>query len=250
MSEVSVEKAMEFVRSHPAAASVNIKEISAFWKVISTVNGHHIYIKKGGRLGQIDTNLPIKGEPGTRPLNSSNGSITCHIEPDLEHLGRFLGMLADGSLGKHKKNTPRPFRTPAAPRPPRAQSPVVERPVPLQEVMAPDEPHAPIIPGPLKDRIRKIRESAARAKARRLAEEQAEQAERSDSGPDEVESEVVGPEDAEGAARARQVHRQAEELRSLQMEEGVEVGGSDAPSSAIIPDLLDEPSDDGEEMDI
>lgn len=130
-SNVTLDEARMLVDRIAQEHGLLVGSTKAFLKVEGPTNKHRIYIQLTKKLGRIDTTLPLPaGEPGTRGLESPNGSVTCHIEPDLAHLERFLLMLADGSVGSLVTNKPRPFAPSKAP---------ARRPTPIAAPVAPEE---------------------------------------------------------------------------------------------------------------
>lgn len=179
MSEVSLERALEFVRSHPASVHFAVAELAGNFKVRSSVNNHCVYLHKSrgadltGPLRKVDTTLPVLGQPGTRQ-SPPNGSISALLDPTLEALDRFLPMLGDAALAGTRRKPPRPFQVRAvpatAPRP-RSQTvrPAVE-PVPVSPLHMGGE-HASIRPGtPLTERLVAIWDGARRAKRRSISD--------------------------------------------------------------------------------
>lgn len=178
MGDVSLERALEFVRSHPASVHYAVTELAGNFKVRSSVNNHCVYLHKSrgadltGPLRKVDTTLPVLGQPGTRQ-SPPNGSIAALLDPTLEALDRFLPMMGDASLAGTRKKAPRPFQVRAVPPPaarPRSQTvrPTVE-PVPVGMLSSGE--HAPIRPGaPLAERLVAIWDGARRAKRRSVSD--------------------------------------------------------------------------------
>ena len=120
--KVSVDEAMILVRKVADEVGLTVDQTSGFWKIAGP-NRHLIYIQKSKKLGTINTTLPLPpGEPGTRGLQKPNGSVTCHIEPELVHLERFLRMLSDGAVDKFEVRHPKPFAATKAPEPRRPKA--------------------------------------------------------------------------------------------------------------------------------
>lgn len=63
----------------------------------SAVNGHKVYVPKSvGRMGMVETTLPIQHLNGARPLPKVNGKIMCRHLPDATLLvGNTADLMAD-----------------------------------------------------------------------------------------------------------------------------------------------------------
>lgn len=154
----------EIVAKHPDV--LFLEDTSGWHKLCSRANGHRIVIQKGAKgLKRIDTTLPVKGQDGTEALKADNGKITCHIKPDA--LDKFVDVLIDPSV---EKLDSKPVKM-GQPRPVRAKAPTAEAVAPATSAEKAE----------LQKRLDSIREAAKQARARRLAEEQA------DKGDDEEE---------------------------------------------------------------
>ena len=170
--KITVDEAMLLVRKIADEVGLTVDQTSGFWKIVGP-NSHLIYIQKSKKLGTINTTLPLPaGEPGTKGLQKPNGSITCHIEPELVHLERFLRMLADKEVGKFEVRHPKPFAATKAPEPRRPKAVVPA--VPMSEIRAELEKH--VTPEgrrslDLQARIDMIHEGVRRARYRRYQEE-------------------------------------------------------------------------------
>ncbi len=198
-------------------------ETSGFFK-ISGSSKHLIYIQKSRKLGLINTTLPLPvGEPGTRGLKKPNGSIVCHVEPDLMHLERFLRMLADAGTVKHEQNKPRPF-APSKP-PVRRPNPVVD-PVPMSTVLAvtiepmefvdPDDPRPPA----LQVRLARIHIAARKSRVDRWVDEGFDR-----ETAEKIADKILEPEDArEHLVAQRASEGRSETVSGIVAETGLELG--------------------------
>lgn len=100
-------------------------------KVEGPGNKHRMYIQKGRFLGRVDTTVDLGPDDAAYvQLAAPNGSVKCHVKPDLEQLERCLRMLGDASLGTQVPNKPRPFAATKAPSPRRPKA--VATPVPAE----------------------------------------------------------------------------------------------------------------------
>lgn len=171
-SDVTAEMARALVDRIAQEKGLLVNETSGFLKVQGPTNKHRIYIQKSKMLKRIDCTLPVGtfdasgvGDPGTLPLSAPNGSITCHIVPELAHLERFLLMLADGNMGTQVPNKPRPFaanKVPARRQPRAVAPPVNEFDVGPTEYIAAG--------GTLDERLSRIASGARKARIRNLME--------------------------------------------------------------------------------
>lgn len=182
-----------------------------YLKVEGPSNKHRIYVMESKFLGRIDTTLDVLGQPGTTQLNQPNGSIRCHIEPNLEHLETFLRMLGDSSLGKQVPNKHRPFG--AVKQPSRTPRPTAQ-PVQVEDV----QPVEYIAEGgTLAERIEMIKAGVRRAKIRLLVEEKGMTREEAEAHLDRR------VEDGDRAAEELAQARQEAEVKDIIRETGVEV---------------------------
>lgn len=121
-SNVPYEDAKSLIDRVCAEVGNRTVQLAQFLKIENPTTKQRIVVKYGKTLGQIDTTLPVSGQPGTYGLSKPNGSITCHIEPSLDALERFIRMLADPATAHQVTNRPKPFafvkgpapRTPAS----------------------------------------------------------------------------------------------------------------------------------------
>lgn len=165
-SDVTQEQARAVIDRVAQEVGLLVAETSGFVKVQGPTNKHRIYVQRSRTLNRVDTTLPIPADdPCYKGLAAPNGSISCHIQPDLEQLERALRMLADPAFGTQVPNKPRPFaatKAPAARRPKPVEAPLTEADL------------GPISEGPsakdLKDRISKIRAASKAARVRRYME--------------------------------------------------------------------------------
>lgn len=134
-------------------------------KIQGPANKHRLYVQKGQFLGRIDFTVPLEpNDPAYIQLAAPNGSVRCHVTPDLEQLERCLRMLGDDSLGTQVPNKPRPFApTKSSGRRPKA----VEMAIPAEALA-----ELPVDPAraKLEDRIRVIHEQARAARIRMVLE--------------------------------------------------------------------------------
>jgi len=131
-----------------------------FGPKVSGPSGHKIHVQKGRFLGRIDTTLPLQpDDPDYVQLSAPNGSIRCHVRPDLSALERCLRMLADPGTETHAPaRPPGPY---SRPKPPPARRPrAITEPVVLKEPEVDPERRL------LEDRVAAIR---AQARAARIA---------------------------------------------------------------------------------
>lgn len=100
-------------------------------KIEGPTNKHRMYIQKGRFLGRIDTTVDLgPDDPAYVQLTAPNGSVKCHVKPDLGELERCLRMLGDSSMGTQVPNKPRPFAATKAP--PVRRPKAVATPVPAE----------------------------------------------------------------------------------------------------------------------
>jgi hypothetical protein len=165
-SDVTQEQARAVIDRVAQEVGLLVAETSGFVKVQGPTNKHRIYVQRSRTLNRIDTTLPIPADDlAYKGLAAPNGSISCHVQPDLEQLERALRMLADPAFSTQVPNKPRPFAA--------TKAPAARRPKPVEEPMAEsDLEPASDMPSvkDLKDRIAKIRASAKAAKVRRYVE--------------------------------------------------------------------------------
>lgn len=134
---------------------------SNFLKVQGPTNKHRIYIQKSRNLGRIDFTIDLpQDDPAWKQLGSPNGSVKCHIIPDLVQLERCLRMLGDSALGVQVPNKPRPF---AASKQQTRRPKAVATPVPTEALIPVEEETGP--KREFKDRVAAIR---TRARASRI----------------------------------------------------------------------------------
>lgn len=162
-SDVTQEQARGVIDKVAQELGLLVGETSGFIKVQGPSNKHRVYVQRSQTLNRIDTTLPIPDDdPAHKPLSAPNGSISCHVQPNLEQLERALRMLADTTMATQVPNKPRPFAATKAP-PARKPKPVAE-PV-ADSDLAPEPPG-----GSLKSRLALIHQQARSARIRRFVE--------------------------------------------------------------------------------
>ncbi len=162
-SDTTQEQARAVIDRVAQEIGLLVSNTSGFVKILSPSNKHRIYVQLSRTLNRIDTTLPIPtDDPAHKPLSAPNGSVTCHITPDLEQLERALRMMIDPALSTQVPNKPRPFAA--------SKAPAARKPKPLSEPMS--ETALEPVPegGSLKDRLAAIRDSSRRAKVRKFVE--------------------------------------------------------------------------------
>lgn len=227
MGDILTEDAMLLVNRLAPELGLLVTDTAGFHKVVSSSTKHYIYIQKSRKLGVINTSLPLpKDEPGTKPLTKDNGSVTCHIVPELEHLERFLRMLSAPETPPFKAVKNRPFAVtkPPAPRQPKP----VAAPVPLSAIPAaapggfepdPEDPR----PAHLQARILLIKQQSRAARVRRWMEE----------GFDQRTAEMIAggllePDDAREHLKAqRNAEGRSDTLEGVALEAGIEIPTED-----------------------
>lgn len=201
-SDIPFNQARVLIDRICAELGFHTSEKSAFLKIECPSTRHRMYVSMSKTLGHIDTTLPVKGEPGTYPLSKHNGSITCHIEPDLESLERYMRMLADGSMGKQTINRPRPMaivRGPAA----RAPKPVTA----AQPAAGGDRRHPDLVA-----KLEALKERQRKAKERRRLEEQGIDPDLADRAADVIGQSGIDEDDLIDAARNSRDQELSEDL--------------------------------------
>lgn len=127
-SDITIEQAEGVIAKVSAELGLLRSETSGFLKVQGPGNKHRVYVQKSRSLGRIDTTIPLAADdPAFKDAVADNGSISCHVVPDLEQLERVLRMLADSALATQTPNKPRPFAVNKAPtaRRPKAVAPPI-----------------------------------------------------------------------------------------------------------------------------
>lgn len=162
-SDVTQEQARAVIDRVAQEIGLLVVETSGFVKVQGPTNKHRVYVQRSRTLNRIDTTLPIPADDAAyKGLAAPNGSISCHIQPDLVQLERALRMLADPAFGTQVPNKPRPFAA--------TKAPAARRPKPTDEPVA----EAAIAPvpegGDLKDRLAVLHDRAREARIRRFEE--------------------------------------------------------------------------------
>lgn len=161
-SDIKMESALAVMDRVAQELGLIVGDTSFGKKVQGPTNKHRIYIQKGQYLGRVDTTLPLEpDDPAYVQLSAPNGSVKCHVLPDLEQLERCLRMLGDGGLGVQVPNKARPFTAPKAPasRTPKA----IAVPVPAEALVEAPVDRARM---ELQERIDIIRQRARAARIR------------------------------------------------------------------------------------
>lgn len=162
-TDVTLEQVQAVIDRVAQELGLLVNPTSGFIKIQGPSNKHRVYVQKSRTLNRIDSTLPIPADdPAYKPLAAPNGSIVCHVTPDLEQLERALRMLGDSTLGTQTPNKPRPFaanKAPAARKPKPTAEPVEVKIAPVPQG------------GSLKERLEKIRESARKARVQRVLQD-------------------------------------------------------------------------------
>lgn len=160
-TDVTLEQARVVIDRVAQAKGLLVNETSGFVKVQGPGNKHRVYVQRSKTLNRIDTTLQIPvDDPAYRPLTALNGSIHCHVTPDLEQLERVLDMLADPAQSTQVPNKPRPFAATKAPAP-RKPKPTAE---PVEETKLVAVPAG----GSLEERLAVIKERARQARVGKI----------------------------------------------------------------------------------
>lgn len=161
-TDITLEQAQLVIDKVKDELGLLVAHTGNFIKVQGPSNRHRIYVQKSRSLNRIDFTIELPpDDPAYRQLTSPNGSIRCHIAPDLVQLERCLRMLGDASLGTQVPNKPRPF---AATKQPARKPKAVATPIPEEAIEPVPEG------GSMKDRIAAIGSQARRAKARMIVD--------------------------------------------------------------------------------
>lgn len=166
-SDVTIEQAQAVIDRVAQELGLLQKPTSGFLKVEGPTNKHRVYVQKSRSLGRIDCTIDLPtDDPAYKQLSAPNGSVKCHVVPDLVQLERVLRMLGDSNLGVQVPNKPRPFAaTKQPPRKPKA----VAAPVP-EEALEPAIDFGDGQVMTMKDRALHIRDRARAARANMLLE--------------------------------------------------------------------------------
>ncbi len=207
-SDITQEQARALIDRVAQELGLLVGETSGFIKVQGPTNKHRIYVQRSRTLNRIDITIAIPtDDPAYKPLSAPNGSVACHVVPDLEQLERALRMLADASIGTQVPNKPRPFAA--------TKAPAARKPKPVSEPMEETVSSEPKLEGlTLKQRLKAIADSSRRAKIRKYTDE----------GLSEEEAEAI----VSGKVTAKEVHEAADlaaaaELNDVVSESGIEV---------------------------
>jgi hypothetical protein len=166
-STIEIDKAFALIDRVAQELGLLVDDSKSFGrKVEGPSNKHRMYVQKGRFLGRIDTTLPLDpADPAYVQMGSPNGSIRCHVKPDMEQLERCLRMLADTGLNTQVPNKPRPFAATKASQSRRPKA--VAAPVPPEVIRdVPVDPARKL----LEDRVALIRASARAARIRMVME--------------------------------------------------------------------------------
>lgn len=160
-SDVTQEQARSVIDRVAQELGLLVVDTSGFIKIQGPTTKHRVYVQRSRTLNRIDTTLPIPADDAAfKPLATPNGSISCHITPDLEQLERSLRMLADAAFGTQVPNKPRPFAA--------SKAPAARRPKPTAEPLP--EVELKVVPegGDLKARLAAIKAQARRGRINRI----------------------------------------------------------------------------------
>lgn len=127
-SNIEMSQALAVIDRVSQELGLLVSDTSFGKKVEGPTNRHRMYVQKGQRLGRIDITVDLgPDDPAYVQLTAPNGSVRCHVKPDLEQLERCLRMLGDGAITTQVPNKPRPFAATKAPlvRQPKAVAPPV-----------------------------------------------------------------------------------------------------------------------------
>lgn len=211
-SDVTQEQARTMIDRVAQELGLLVADTSGFIKVQGATSKHRIYVQRSRTLNRVDTTLPIPADdPAYKGLSAPNGSIACHVQPDLVQLERALRMLADPAFGTQTPNKPRPFAG--------SKAPAARKPQPLVEPV--DEARLAPIPegGDLKTRLAKIKEGARRGRIQRIIDNPEKYGAMSEAEAEELVDSKVSLEDfAENRKGQATV-----ELMDLQAETGVQL---------------------------
>lgn len=210
-TDITIEQAQAVIDRVAQELGLLVAPTAGFIKIQGPTNKQRIYVQKARHLGRIDCTIDLPtDDPAYKQLSAPNGSVRCHVVPDLEQLERVLRMLGDSNLPTQVPNKPRPFAaTKQPPRKPKA----VAAPVP-------EEALDPVPEGdPLKDRIAVIRSRAREARINMILENADKYGEMSH---DEAAALVDGKVDLRELEEQRRNQGNAELVETL-AETGIEV---------------------------
>lgn len=215
-TDVTQEQARTVIDRVAQELGLLVTDTSGFIKVQGPTSKHRIYVQRSRTLNRVDTTLPIPADdPAYKGLSAPNGSIACHVQPDLAQLERALRMLADPAFGTQVPNKPRPFaanKAPAARKP----KPTVE---PVEEARLAPIPEG----GDLKTRLGKIREGARKARVQRILQNPEKYGDMSEAEAEELVDSKVNLEDFAAARKERAAEKVAMEMVDLQAETGIHI---------------------------
>lgn len=210
-SDVTIEQAQAVIDRVAQEIGLLVSNTSGFIKVQGPTNKHRIYIQKSRSLGRIDFTVDLASDdPAYKQLTAPNGSVKCHVVPDLTQLERCLRMLGDSSLGTQVPNKPRPF---APTKQPARKPKAVAAPVPEEALVPVPEG------GPLKDRIAVIKNRAREARINMILENADKYGEMSYEDAAQLVDDKVDLRELEEQRR----NQNAAELAETLAETGVEV---------------------------
>lgn len=210
-SDITLEQAQAVIDRVAQELGLLVSPTSAFIKVQGPTNKHRIYVQKSRHLNRIDFTVDLPtDDPAYVQLTAPNGSVRCHIKPDLEQLERCLRMLGDGTIGTQVPNKPRPF---AATKQPARKPKAVATPVPEEALVPVPEG------GPLKDRIAAIKSRAREARINMILENADRYGEMSYNDAAQLVDDKVDLRELEEQHR----NQSASELAETLAETGVEV---------------------------
>lgn len=211
-TDVTQEQARALIDRVAQELGLLVADTSGFIKVQGPTSKHRIYVQRSRTLNRVDTTLPIPADdPAYKGLSSPNGSIACHVQPDLEQLERALRMLADPAFGTQTPNKPRPFAASKAPAA-RKPKPVAE---PVEEARIVPVPEG----GDLKTRLAKIKEGARRGRIQRILDNPEKYGAMSEAEAEELIDSKVSLEEYAANRKAQATV----ELLDLQAETGIQL---------------------------
>jgi len=164
-TDITIEQANGVIDRVAQELGLIRKETAGFYKVEGPGNKHRVYVQKSRTLSRIDTTVALAADdPAYRPLSNPNGSISCHVTPDLVQLERVLRMLGDSSLATQVPNKPRPFAATKAPATRRPKA--VATPIPAEALKEPEDERDK----ELNDRLSLLKAQSKKAKINNILE--------------------------------------------------------------------------------
>lgn len=165
-SDIRIEQANAVIDRVAQELGLLVSDTSFGKKIEGPANKHRMYVQRGQFLGRIDFTVPLElDDPAYIQLGAPNGSVKCHVRPDLVQLERCLRMLASTELSKQVPNKPRPFAATKAPAPRRPKA--TAEPVPAEALR---EIEVDAARASLEDRLALIKAKARSARIRMILE--------------------------------------------------------------------------------